>query len=55
MDDIRGKRATKPNESLAKRKRGIVTEVANSVNRIDSPQPKTIVWSKSKRGRVARR
>ena len=55
MDSIRGKRATKPNESLAKRKRGIATEVASSVNRIDSPQPKTIGWNKSKRGRVARR
>ena len=54
MDGIRGKRATKPNKSPAKRKRGIATETASSVSRIDGPQPNTMGWNKSKRGRVAR-
>ena len=55
MDGIRGKRVTKPNESPVKRKRVNATEAASSVSRIDGPQPKTIGWNKSKRGRVARR
>ena len=54
MDGIRGKRTTKPNESPAKRKRGNATEAASNVSHIDSPQPKTIGWNKSKRGRAAR-